>query len=722
MSFRIEFRGVVQGVGFRPFIYKIARKLGVNGFVKNTGFGVVVECDCSEKKLTVFLTEINKNLPSIARIDNISIKKIKGKWRDFSIQTSTETTEIGSVSPDIGICDSCLAELFDFNNRRFLHPFINCTNCGPRFTVIEKLPYDRSSTSMKNFKMCFECEEEFNNVESRRFHAQPISCNNCGPEYILLDSKLRRLKDWTLVGKLLKEGNIVAVKGIGGFHIACNALNVSLITKLRKLKDRKFKPFAVMAKNIEKAEEACFISENDKTLLTSSVKPIVILKSKNFLPSEINPKLDSIGIMLPYAPIHHLLFYYSNLDFLVMTSGNLSGEPIITSNNEAFEKLKGIVDFFLVHNRGIVNGCDDSIIKNNTVVRYSRGLAPQPLNFDFGEGVALGGELNSNFAIARKKKVYVSQYFGDLSDYDSFLRFKQSFERFLNFFKVKPKNVTCDLHPNFKTTLLAETLTRDPIRVQHHFAHLYSCMGENNLKEAVGVVCDGFGYGLDGSAWGGEVLTSEGKRFGGIEEFKLLGGDEATRKPERILYSILRKKLSEEECADFFEKIGVKSIATYEEMFEKNINVLNSTSCGRVLDAASFACGVCNEKTYDGEPAIQLEAFAEKPVKTKPVIEKNKLIVSELFSELNFNKTFAGKIHDYVARGLGEIAVEACDSTGFDSVCLSGGVMYNKIITSILKEVLEKNKIKVFTQKLLPSGDGGLSFGQLYYNLLKDNT
>lgn len=717
MSFRVEFRGIVQGVGLRPFIYKTALKLGVNGFVQNSGFGAVVECDCSEKQLKVFLNEIKNNLPSIARIDNVKISKIKGVWNGFSIKNSTETLEIGSVSPDVGICDSCLKELFDYSDRRFLHPFINCTNCGPRFTVIEKLPYDRKNTSMKDFEMCLECEAEFKNIDSRRFHAQPISCNECGPKYSLLDSKLRKIDDWTSVGSLLKKGKIIAVKGVGGFHIACNALDVKAVEKLRVLKDRATKPFAVMAKNIEDVEKACFVSEDEFKFLTSSVKPVMLLNSKRFLPVEINPKLDSIGMMLPYAPIQHLLFYYSGLDFLVMTSGNLSGEPIITENAEAFERLKGVVDFFLVHDRKIVNGCDDSVLKGDSIIRYSRGLSPQPLNFDFGDGIALGGELNSSFAMAVNGKVYVSQYFGDLSEYNSFSRFKESLERFSRFFKIKKKNIACDLHPLFKTTKLAESLSLNPLKVQHHFAHLYSCMGENHLKEAVGVVCDGFGYGFDGSAWGGEVLTSDGKRFGGIEEFKLLGGDEATIKPERVLYSILRKKLSQEECSDFFRKKGIET-NFYEEMLSKNINTLNSTSCGRVLDAASFACSVCSEMTYDGEPAMQLEAFAKKSVKTNPLIENNKLIVSDLFSELSFNKTFAGKIHDYVARGLGEIAVEACESTGFDSVCLSGGVMYNRIIVNVLKDFLKENKIKVFTQKLVPCGDGGLSFGQLYYGFL----
>ncbi|MCL5011359.1 MAG: carbamoyltransferase HypF [Candidatus Marsarchaeota archaeon] len=718
MGFQIEFRGIVQGVGFRPFVYKTALKIGVYGFVKNTGFGAVVKCDCNEKKLKSFLNEIRKSLPSIARIDEIKIKKIKGQWREFSIQPSANTAEIGSVSPDVGICESCLNELFDFTNRRFLHPFINCTDCGPRFTVVEKLPYDRSNTSMKSFEMCPACREEFSDAYSRRFHAQPISCNECGPKYVLLDSKLRKVTDWTVVGTLLKKGKLVAVKGIGGFHISCNALDVSALKKLRKLKARITKPFAVMAKSVEKAEEACFVGEDEKKVLKSNVKPIVLLTSKNILPSELNPKLDSIGIMLPYAPIHHLLFYYSNLDFLVMTSGNLSGEPIITRNEEAFEKLKGVVDFFLLHDREIVNGCDDSILKKDSIIRYSRGFAPQPLNFDFGEGIALGGELNSNFAISRKRKVYVSQYFGDLSNHESFSRFKKSFWSFSDFFKIKTKNISCDLHPGFQTTRFAESLTANSVKVQHHFAHLYSCMGENHLKEAVGVVCDGFGYGIDGSAWGGEVLTSDGKRFGHIEEFKLIGVDEAVRKPERILFSILRKNLSLEECERFFEKRKV-NVDLLEEMMNKNINTMNSTSCGRVLDAASFACNVCNEMTYDGEPAMQLEAFADKSIKTNPLIEKNNLLISGLFSELSFDKRFAGKIHDYIARGLGEIAVEACDSTGFDSVCLSGGVMYNQIIVKVLRETLEKNKIKVFTQKLLPCGDGGLSFGQLYYNHCK---
>ncbi|MCX6778296.1 MAG: carbamoyltransferase HypF [Candidatus Micrarchaeota archaeon] len=731
VAYEIEVRGVVQGVGFRPFIYRLAKAMKVNGDVRNVGYGVRIRLDCGEKEMKKFVEKMKKELPPLARIDKIETKKTKiifsPKDGNFRIVPSLATGEFPEVSPDVCICKNCLREMLDPKDRRYLHPFINCTDCGPRLTVILATPYDRENTTMKAFRMCPECREEYENPESRRFHAQPISCNECGPKYELLGGRGKKYANAVeKAGELLARGKIIAVKGIGGFHLVCNAKNEEAVAGLRRAKHRKTKPFALMARDLETAKRIAHVSKNEIGILTSPERPIVILESNGKLES-ISPNLDSIGIMLPYAPIHHLLFRHSRLPLLVMTSANEAGEPLIIENKKALG-LK-VADFVLAHNRGIAAGCDDSVVKEvagrTSILRYSRGMAPESIEVGVGgEAIGLGAELNANFCIIRGGRAYVSQYQGDLDDYAAYENYEKNIARYARMLKIDLKKtpIACDLHPDFETTALAEKISKNPVRVQHHFAHLHACMAENGLSDGIGIILDGYGYGSDGSAWGGEVLVSDEKRIGHIEEFELIGGDLAAREPGRILYAILRKKMSAGECERVFSKRFGIDARIWEKQLAKKINCATTTSCGRVLDAASFLFAGCRERTYEGEPAMRLEAIAADKEGRKGfeagIREENGtcvLDVSEFFVELLGEKNArvgAGKVHDYLAGGFVRIAGEAAKERGLKGACLSGGVMYNRRIPRRIEDELAGIGLAAYFHRRLPCGDGCVSFGQ----------
>ncbi|MFH0817341.1 MAG: carbamoyltransferase HypF, partial [Candidatus Micrarchaeota archaeon] len=553
MAYEIEVHGVVQGVGFRPFIYRTANALSIRGSVQNAGLGVKISAHCTEKQLSELIKTIKESPPPLARVDDVQVKKTTSKApKGFRIILSRSSTDVPEVSPDICVCKECTLEMNDKKNRRYLHPFINCTNCGPRFTVIKDSPYDRANTSMVNFEMCEECRAEYGNPNNRRFHAQPVSCNKCGPRYMLqtFEGKVI-LNPIESAGKELRAGKIIAVKGIGGFHLMCDAKKPKVLERLRGAKERKNKPFAIMARDLVTAKEIAKLSHDEERELISARRPILLLKAKKKLEG-IAPFLDSVGVMLPYAPIHHLLFKFSGLKLLVMTSGNMGDEPIITKNDVALSKLRGIADYILLHNRDIVSNCDDSVVKfvggKPTIIRYSRGMAPGSLPIKTKRCITgVGGELNVNFCIAKGGRAYLSQFLGDVKSYDSFLNFKDNLLRTVGWMKCKPEITASDLHPDFFTTRFAEGAEVPHVMVQHHYAHLYSVMAETGLDEAIGIILDGFGYGSDGTAWGGEVLHSNGKRLGRLENFELIGGDTVARFPYRSLYSILRKRLNADE-------------------------------------------------------------------------------------------------------------------------------------------------------------------------------
>ncbi len=731
MAYEIEVKGIVQGVGFRPFIYRAASMLGVRGTVQNAGSGVRISVHCTEAQLHKLVDHIKNSPPPLARIEEVRVRKTGSKApKDFRIIVSRSSSDVPEVSPDIAVCSACVSEMWDRRNRRHLHPFINCTDCGPRFSVVKGAPYDRVNTSMNVFDMCPECRAEYENPGDRRFHAQPISCNRCGPRYILQTFEGKVIANpIESAGKELRAGKIIAVKGIGGFHIACDARKPKVIARLRQTKERGNKPFAVMARDLGAAKEIVKMSPEEERELVSARRPIMVLKAKKNLEG-ISPELDSLGVMLPYAPVHHLLFRNSGFKLLVMTSGNMGEEPIITKNDLALSKLRGIADYALLHDREIVSNCDDSVLKfvagKPGVIRYSRGMAPGSLPLVTKKCIAgVGGELNANFCIAKGGRAYMSQFLGDVKSYDSFLNFKENFQRTVGWLKCKPEIMASDLHPDFFTTRFADGGEVPHVMVQHHLAHLYSVMAEHGLDEAIGIVLDGFGYGSDGTAWGGELLHSNGSRLGRLENFELIGGDTGARFPYRLLYAILRKLLDAEEAEREFKKLGMP-VSILGRQFERRINCTVTSSCGRALDAAAYLFEGCEERTYEGEPAMRLEAIASpKPTSPKPKIETNgdfqALQISEFFLKMLKEKNKrkgARMVHDYLALGFAQMAEQACKKEGIGDVCLSGGVMYNRYIPATIEAYLKKKGIRVHRNSLVPCGDGGIALGQVYYAAL----
>ncbi len=728
MAHEIEIRGLVQGVGFRPFVYRTANMLGIRGTVQNVGFGVRIVVHCNDKQLQKLVSYIENSSPPLSKIDSVDVKKINAKApKGFRIIMSRSSTDVPEISPDVCVCTACVNEINNKKDRRYLHPFINCTDCGPRFTIIKDSPYDRDKTSMATFNMCSDCKKEYLDPNDRRFHAQPISCRVCGPKY-----KLQTFGGKTLsnpierAAKELKNGAIIAIKGIGGYHLACNARKHNSVMRLRSGKYRENKAFAIMARDMNAAQEVARISIYEKEEMLSARRPIAILKEKKRIDG-IAPGLDSVGIMLPYAPIHYLLFKFSGLKLMVMTSGNQQSEPIITKNDEAFSKLKDIADYVLLHDRDIVSNCDDSVVKfigdRMTILRYSRGLAPGPIPINTKKSIAgVGAELNANFCVSRGGVAHLSQFMGDVDTYDSFNNFKGNFMRTLNWLRCKPEVIVSDLHPDFFTTRFAEGYDAAHVMVQHHLAHLYSVMAEHKLKKALGIILDGYGYGSDGTAWGGELMHSDGVRLGRIENFELIGGDMGARFPYRSLYSILRNQLSAEEAEKAFKKFKMP-VSILGRQYERRINCVSTSSCGRVLDAASYLFEGCSERTYEGEPALRLESFASSaPTNPKPtmidvggvnVLEISKLFV-KLLKEKN-KKKGARMVHDYIAIGFAKMAEQACKKEGINDVCLSGGVMYNRYIPPTIEKYLSKKGINVYQNERVPCGDGGLSLGQVYY-------
>ncbi|MBC8499763.1 MAG: carbamoyltransferase HypF, partial [Candidatus Atribacteria bacterium] len=555
----IIIKGIVQGVGFRPFIHKLVQNYNLSGWVLNSNQGVEIEVEGNTEEINNFVNDIKEKLPPLARIEKIEVNELPlVGYKGFSIKKSIvkEEDSFVLVSPDISICEDCLQELFDPNNRRFRYPFINCTNCGPRFTIIKDIPYDRKKTTMNNFKMCSLCQGEYDDLENRRYHAQPNACADCGPQISLYQNKRKSegIDPIEKAVKLLKEGKIGAIKGLGGFHLACDATNNKAVVRLRRLKNRETKPFALMSFNLEKILQYCKLGEKEEEWLVNRARPIVLLKKRkdSLISPSVAPRNNYLGVMLPYTPLHYLLLK-DNFTALIMTSGNIADQPIIGDNQEALEKLDGIADFFLFYNRDIFNRCDDSVVKiindDNVFFRRSRGYVPHPIILDFKlkEVLALGGELKNTISFSKENYIFLSQYLGDLKSAETLEFFKESITNFKKMFKVKPEIIACDLHPDYLSTQYAEEIKVKKglkvVKVQHHHAHIVSCMAENNVKEKViGVAYDGTGYGDDGNVWGGEFLLCDLKKYaraGHLKYYPLPGGDKAIVEPWRMAYSYL---------------------------------------------------------------------------------------------------------------------------------------------------------------------------------------
>jgi len=739
--------GIIQGVGFRPFVYRLAVEHGLVGFVRNRGdAGVDIVVEGDEQSVKSFLESLRVRKPPLARIHTMNVRfgADSSQFRSFSIHGSFNGGDLSgsTIPPDVSICGPCLRELRDEGNRRFNYFFITCTDCGPRYTMVRRAPYDRPNTTMDEFPMCSDCEAEYRDPLNRRFHAQTVACEKCGPRIFLTDSKGKPIgsKDPVReVGRLLDEGYIVAVKGNGGFHIATATTKPNPIIRLRGTKHRTQKPFAIMARSLEAARSFAEVSLEEAELLSSPIKPIVLLrKSENYyLSEEVSPKLHNVGVMLPYTGLHAMLFDRAEEPAFVMTSANPPNEPIIKENDEALRRLGSVVDYFLLHNRKIAHRCDDSVIRvldgGQSIIRRSRGYAPAPIQLRKLSKICVlgvGGELNSTSCVLLGGRAFISQHVGDVETIQTYQFLRETIEHLVELTKSRVEAVACDLHPRFASTALAkefaEKLGCDVFPVQHHYAHLKSLMGESGVEEMVGVCCDGFGYGLDGKAWGGEILHCHNngfQRVGHLEEQPMVGGDLATRYPLRMAAGILDGLVDAEKILLPNVKQlphGAREAEVIVKQLKQGSN-METTSCGRILDAVSALLGICFERTYEGEPAMKLESTTlggRDVLKLEPKINGDTVETTNLVYEVYEKRglfsagDLAYSAQSYIARSLAQLALEKADELGVKAIGFSGGVAYNGHIAVTMKRIVERNGSSFVTHSQIPPGDGGISFGQ----------
>ncbi len=739
---------MVQGVGFRPFVYRTAVTKGLVGFVRNRGdAGVEIVVEGKENHVRGFLKDLKDKSPPLARIYKVATKysKDRNEFEDFSILKSSEDIELSGsvVPPDVSICNECLKELRDPRNKRYEYFFITCTNCGPRYTIIDRLPYDRPNTTMQKFPLCDFCSKEYADPSNRRFHAQTVACHKCGPKAYLTTSKGEPVEAEDPIretGRLLEKGYVVAIKGYGGFHVATATTKSKPIVRLRKVKHRSQKPFAIMARDIETIRTFAEVSSKEEELLLSYIRPIVLLKkSENYYLSElISPGLHNVGVMLPYTGLHVMLFDGVREPAFVMTSANPPNQPIVKENEEALERLGSVVDYFLFHNRAIAQRCDDSVVRihnseHTCLIRRSRGYAPEPIRLRIVVplcSLGLGAELNTTSCILLQNKAFMSQHVGDVENLETLKFLKGATQHLTRLTNSQIEVVACDLHPKFTTTKLAHEISEElqcPIfPVQHHHAHIAALMGEHGIDEMVGVACDGYGYGSDGKAWGGEVLycNHEGfQRLGHLQEQPMVGGDLATYYPLRMAAGILCNVSDVQDWlfsnSNNFPHGKREAEVILQQL--KRSSLPKTTSCGRVLDAVAAVLGVCCERTYEGEPAMKLESVAVKGkdvLNLKPMLKGNVIntanMVYEVFSRISKLSVadLACSAQSYLARSLAELAVQEAQRLGVEVVGFSGGVVHNERITLTIQRVVEESGLRFLVHKLVSPGDGGISFGQ----------
>ena len=741
---KVVVSGVVQGVGFRPFIYRLAHKHRLAGYVTNTSRGVEIEVEGKEEDIDAFIKAITKNSPPLALISSIKTYPLTplGEKAFLIKKSKVYTYRSTLISPDVCICEDCLRELFDKNDRRYRYPFINCTNCGPRYTIIDDIPYDRANTSMRKFPMCKECAAEYNNPKSRRFHAEPNACFKCGPKVFLHDKEKRPIfcNDPILETiKLLKKGFIVAIKGLGGFHLAVDAENSKAVMKLRKRKPRKEKPFAIMSKDLDDICQYANISEADRKLLTSLERPIVIVpkKEKNPLSEGIAPRIKNFGVMLPYTPLHYLLMEGGVLA-LVMTSGNISEEPICIENDEAFSKLKGIADYFLVHNRDILQRTDDSVcqIVNGKVriIRRSRGYVPLPLFFDgdLPQVLAVGASEKNTICLTKENKAFISQHIGDLENLETLQFFEHVISHLKRILEIEPKILAYDLHPQYLSTKWAlEQKGVKLIGVQHHHAHILSCLAENgDFSKVIGLALDGTGYGEDGRLWGGEILLVDKARYKRLAHLAyrpLPGGEKAIKEPWRMaisyLYPIYGRRLLELPLL-LKEVIEQKKIEKIIYMIEHGINCPLSSGLGRLFDAVAAMIGIRYYIDYSAQAAIELEMCRDEVdegyeffIDTKEMpwkIDPNPAVLA-IVQDLKRGVSrciISGKFHKGIVDVLVRICSLAREKIGLKKIALSGGVFQNTYLLTQMENRLKELGFVVYSHCQVPCNDGGISLGQ----------
>lgn len=789
--------GIVQGVGFRPTVKRHADACDIAGSVSNKGPYVEIFAEGSEECVHSFINQIQGQPPKRAVILKLDVENVEsGEDGIHKVESETDSKEkfqiIESekeegeifVSPDIAICPECKKELYDKNDRRYLHPFINCTCCGPRLTILDSMPYDRVRTSMGEFPMCEKCEYEYTHAETRRFDAQPVCCNDCGPEVYLLGRKERGADAIRYTRKVISEGGIVAVKGIGGFHLCCDAAKEETVARLRQRKKRPMKPFAVMMKDLDVVRRECETEPHLEEILDGHQKPIILLPKKEggTLCESVAPDNPKIGVMLPYAPVQLLLFDYQDetkvSDCLVMTSANTSGAPICRDDEDALNELSGLCDVILSHDRKIRLRADDTVMDfyrgEPYMIRRSRGYAPLPFmmgNEFKGQVLAVGGELKNAFCIGKNQLFYPSPYIGDMGDVRTVKALKESVKRMEELLETKPQIVACDMHPSYNTRAAAEEMGLPVFLVQHHYAHILSCMAENEWtteKKVIGVSFDGTGYGTDGTIWGGEILLADYDsftRWGCIEPFAQTGGDVSAKEGWRIAVSLLGKIYGKENALQIIETLGLcepKLAKLQFTMEERGINTVQSTSAGRLFDAVSAILDIRKSSTFEGEASTSLQFAAEKwldaqkkkiagsedfaesgiiadygelksisDVAQKSVVEKNNSINRNIKADLYYLPTLslvkelaerklAGENSNQLAlhfhRRLAGMIVSACEKareeTGINTVALSGGVYQNKLLLDYSVTMLEERGFHVLRHHLLPPNDGGISLGQ----------
>ncbi len=736
---KIKIKGLVQGVGFRPFIYRLATGHGLAGTVENNNTGVEIFVESSSTAIGNFIKDIERKLPEAASISKFVVDESSPLGlKSFTIAKSRSLSdEITEVSPDIAVCTNCLHDM-KTQPRRLAYPFTNCTNCGPRFTIIRDLPYDRDKTTMSVFEMCPDCKKEYTGILDRRFHAQPVACAVCGPHYSLLLKDGRTVNDFSgllnTTAQLLQDGVIVAVKGLGGYHLTCDPFNNKTVDELRLLKGREGKPFALMFKDAQTAGDYLFMNTAEEQLLTSWRRPIVLLKIKKPFAPSVSTGLDTIGAMLPYMPFHHQLFEKLDLPAIVLTSGNISDEPIIIDNSEAIKKLHPLTAATLTYNREIHNRTDDSVafVASDKVrlIRRSRSYAPSPIQLQLNaEGIfAAGAELVNCFAIGKNDQAILSQHIGDLQNLETLEFYTESVERFRRLFRFDPQLAVADKHPDYLSTRFASEMGIPLLFVQHHHAHIASCMAEYGLDEKlIGICFDGTGLGDDGNIWGGEFLVcdlNESRRFSHFENIRQPGGDAVTRHPWRMMLAYLHHYFGNEVRKRFpfvFEGIPDEAMEAVLFLLNSGVNSPFTSSAGRLFDAVSALLGICRRSGYHAEAPMQLEAVADSRTEAAYAFESGKTVsFGKTFEEMlhdlqagTSKATISGKFHNTVVQAVVETAKKIRGQTGLQKVVLSGGSFQNRILLERSELKLKSAGFTVYSQSGIPSNDGGIALGQL---------
>lgn len=756
IAYNITVQGTVQGVGFRPFVFRLANELELAGTVTNNGDGVHIHIGGSEPIVKEFCSRLTSDAPPIAHIVSLDIHSslLPPARNLFIILPSDKTSKsLTQIAPDIATCRACIEEINNATDRRFGYPFTNCTNCGPRFTIVKRVPYDRPNTSMAPFPLCTDCSKEYNDPSDRRFHAQPNACPHCGPQLSWLNNKGKGIDTddhIAAAARALSDGFIVAIKGLGGFHLAVDASSDQAVSLLRKRKRRKAKPLAVMVKDIATITSFCTVSSQEKELLLSSQQPIVLLNKKKTeqLAADLAPEIGVLGVMLPYTPLHHLLLNHEKAPkALVMTSGNLSNEPICTDNKEALTRLSSIADFYLVHNREILTRVDDSVIRmmagKARLIRRARGYAPSPLLLKkkTTDILGCGAEMKNSFCIVRNQEAYLSQHIGELTSSQSLDFYTESVEHLQGVLDIVPDHVACDMHPDYLSTRYARNRNTVIIPVQHHHAHAAAVMAEHHLDgQTLAVILDGTGFGGDDTIFGGEVYLAsrhDYQRLARLSHLLLPGGDMAAKEPWRMALSLLHAAASEKgvtisHLPDTLRAIPKAKKKIILQMLDKNVNSPKSSSCGRLFDAIAGVLGLCLYSDYEGQAAMMLEHQAQKGAttpeagRTYPVRLQNQgsqtiidssTLVREIRRDDNNDTAkplIAFRFHQWLIQAITLVLETQRNVTGINTVILSGGCMQNKLLLEGFFTQLTKRNFTVYSGEMVPVNDGGISLGQAY--------